>query len=73
VRKRLYISIKSIEVDKPSGGGKGPDAPYILFVSIDGHPALQLTTSSFKQAGQMVALAEILAPLCGRDISETKP
>lgn len=60
---RLAINAGYIEVEKPSGGGKGRDALYHLTVVIDGKPALFLTSHEFKQPGQMEAFLEIIERL----------
>ncbi len=56
----LTINTKDIEVEKPSGGGHGPDALYSIEVLIDGQVALHLTRFNFKQNGQMAKFAEAL-------------
>lgn len=60
---RLAVSVGHKEVDRPSGGGKGPDALYHVTLLIDKRPALFLTTSDFKAPGQMEALVEIIEDL----------
>lgn len=65
----LYLSVKDKEVDKPDGGSHGREAPYILFLSLDGRPALQLTTSDFKVPGQLAIFAELLGAISTRDVS----
>lgn len=60
---RLAINVGNKEVERPSGGGKGPDVPYHVTVLIDGEAALFLTTSSFKAPGQMEKLIEIIEGL----------
>lgn len=72
-RKRLYVSTKSIEVDKPAGGGHGPSVPYLLHVSIDGKLALTLSASDFKEPGQLAALTEILEEHSAPDITASTP
>ncbi len=64
---RLSVSNGNIEVDKPSGGGKGPDTLYHITLSIDGVPALFLTRPDFKQTGQMHAFLEIIEKLIALD------
>lgn len=69
---RLYISTKGIEINKPSGGGRGEEVPYILFIAIDGVPALQLDRHHFQQPGQMAALTDILKEISTVSIGESK-
>lgn len=64
---RLSINTGAKEVDKPSGGGKGPDALYTITVLIDDVPALFLTRADFKQPGQMHAFVEIIEHLTQND------
>lgn len=59
--KRLEIGTSDLEVEKPSGGGRGPNALYSVEVVIDGRVALFLTRNSFKESGQMAAFVEILS------------
>lgn len=73
MKRRLYVSVKHLEVDRPDGGGQGRETPYILFLSIDGRLALQLTHAHFREAGQMVALAEILKSIAAIDPSGNPP
>lgn len=60
---RIEITTKDLEVDKPSGGGKGTNVLYVVDVVIDGKQALQLSRFHFKEAGQMEAFVKIMKEL----------
>jgi hypothetical protein len=57
---KLTVQTHDIEVEKPSGGGKGPKALYIVEVLIDGRLALTLHRHNFKETGQMADFVAII-------------
>jgi hypothetical protein len=57
---RIKIQTHDLQVDKPSGGGRGAEVLYIVEVLIDGEVALHLQAFHFKKPGQMHAFAEIM-------------
>lgn len=69
---RIAINPSFIEVDKPSGGGKGPDALYPRTVLIDDVPALFLTRENFKRPGQMQAFLDAVERLSALEESSRK-
>jgi hypothetical protein len=62
--KRLSVNVTTIEIEKPSVGGRGQNVPYVVSVLIDGRLALQLTRANFKQTGQMDAFVAIIEGDC---------
>lgn len=59
----IKIATGDLEVDKPSGGGKGVNTLYWVDMEIDGTLALHLTRANFKETGQMEAFANTLKEL----------
>ena len=57
-KPKVELHYQMLEHDKPSGGGKGPRAPYVVSVIINGELALQLTAFNFKKSGQMQQLID---------------
>ena len=60
---KIELHTSDLEVEKPSGGGRGPNELYIVEVIVDGVKALHLQRFHFKQPGQMAALAAGLKQL----------
>lgn len=58
--KRITLHVQDLEVEKPSGGGKGAFVPYIVEVLIDGRLAFTLRRNDFKETGQMDAFVQIV-------------
>lgn len=59
----ITIQTSDIEVEKPSGGGKGSKQLYIVEVIVDGELALHLTRFNFKRPGQMEKFVERMRKL----------
>jgi len=60
----IQIQTSDLEVEKPSGGGKGKQTLYVVEVLLDGEVALHLTRDNFKKAGQMEAFASLMRERC---------
>lgn len=60
-KPHVHVNYSQIEIEKPSGGGRGPNVPYVLSLMINGELALQLTAHSFKKSGQMQQLIDYFA------------
>lgn len=56
----IAVATTHKEVEKPDGGGKGPEALYVVTVEIDGEAAFVLRRDHFKKAGQMARFVEIV-------------
>ena len=60
---KISVNVHLLEVEKPSGGGRGPRVPYSIDVVIDGEAALFLTSNNFKKPGQMQAFIDFIESL----------
>lgn len=63
---RITIQTSDLEVEKPSGGGKGPMMLYIIELLLDREVCLHLTRANFKKTGQMEAFLEEIQALTKR-------
>lgn len=56
----ITVNVNLLEVEKPSGGGRGQSVPYTVDVMILGDVAFTLQAHHFAKAGQMEAFIQAI-------------